>query len=60
MTSEILNVKEIAKYLQLDGQTIYRKVKRGTMPFIRVDGTIRFRKTDIDNWLTKKTKGATK
>lgn len=55
MEEELMDVKEVAKYLKLDEQTIYRKVDAKTIPFIKVGGVIRFRKESIEKWLNKTT-----
>ena len=57
MKETLLSVEELAKYLQLNEQTIYRKVDSGEIPSVRLGGAIRFRQEDIDKWLTKRTKG---
>lgn len=51
----LLSVEDLADFFKLDVQTIYRKVKDGTIPAIRI-GTgehapVRFRKSEIDKML---------
>jgi excisionase family DNA binding protein len=48
---EIMTAGQVAQYLQLDEQTIYRKVKRGEIPAVRIGKTLRFKKDLIDGWL---------
>jgi len=43
--SNLLTAKEVAEYLNLDAQTVYSKTKKGVIPHIRIDGSIRF---DLD------------
>lgn len=53
----LMTVANLAEYLQLDEQTIYKKVEVGELPAIKVGGVYRFRKADIDRWLdTQQTK----
>ena len=49
---EIMTIDEVADYLQLHKQVVYRHVKKGTIPASRIGATIRFKKTIIDTWLT--------
>ena len=48
---EILNVKELSKYLKLTDLTIYRYAKAGIIPAFRVGGRWRFDKCKIDEML---------
>ncbi len=48
---EVMTVGQLAQYLQLDEQTIYRKAKRGEIPVVRIGKTMRFKKDLIDGWL---------
>jgi excisionase family DNA binding protein len=34
----LLTVREMAKFLQIDEQTLYRKVEKGLIPCLRIDG----------------------
>jgi len=46
-------VQEVAKYLQWNPQTVYRKAKAGELPGKKVGkNSWRFRKNDIDQWLS--------
>ncbi len=49
---EIMTIDEVADYLQLHKQVVYRHVKKGTIPASRIGATIRFKKSIIDTWLT--------
>ena len=48
---EVMTAEQVASYLQMDEQTIYRKVKRGEIPAVRIGKTLRFKKDLIDGWL---------
>jgi excisionase family DNA binding protein len=49
--SDIMTIKELAVYLRVHKQTIYRLVKRGSIPTIRIGHQWRFEKASIDKWL---------
>lgn len=51
MVYEIMTVGQLAKYLQLDEQTVYRKARKGEIPAVRIGKTLRFKKDVIDDWL---------
>ncbi len=51
MTYEVMTAGQLAEYLQLDEQTIYRKAKRGEIPAVHIGKTLRFKKDLIDSWL---------
>ncbi len=48
---EVMTAGQLATYLQLDEQTVYRKVKRGEIPAVHIGKTLRFKKDLIDGWL---------
>lgn len=48
---EVMTVEQLAKYLQLDKQTVYRKARVGDIPAVRIGKTLRFKKDVIDGWL---------
>ena len=48
---DVMTASQLADYLQLDEQTIYRKAKRGEIPVVRIGKTLRFKKDLIDGWL---------
>ena len=48
---DIMTAGQLAQYLQLDEQTVYRKAKRGEIPVVRIGKTLRFKKDLIDGWL---------
>jgi excisionase family DNA binding protein len=47
----LLTTEEVLDYLNLNLKTVYRLVKAGKLPAIRVGRQWRFRKNDIDAWL---------
>ena len=44
---ELLTVVEVANFLRLNPQTVYRFTKSGRLPSIRLGRAIRFRSSDI-------------
>ena len=58
--SPVMTVKECANYLQVHPSTVYRLLKRGTIPAFRVGSDWRFRKADMDAWLQLLARGEVK
>lgn len=46
-----LTTEEVLEYLQVNLRTVYRLIKAGKIPAVRVGRQWRFRKRDIDAWL---------
>ena len=46
-----LTTEEVLGYLQVNLRTVYRLIKAGRIPAVRVGRQWRFRKSDIDAWL---------
>jgi excisionase family DNA binding protein len=54
MSTEILlNVKEVADFLQVNVTTVYTWAQSGQMPAIKLGRTWRFRQADLEAWLDK-------
>jgi excisionase family DNA binding protein len=51
MSAEIMTVREVAEYLKVDPQTVYRKFRRGEIPGVKIGRAIRFKRDIIDAWL---------
>jgi len=51
---EILTVKQLADYLQMDEHTIYRLAKSGKIPAMKIGAEWRFKKALIDKWIEDK------
>ncbi len=47
----IMTVNELAKYLRLHEQTVYKMAKEGRLPAYKVGSRWRFKKDTIDSWL---------
>lgn len=48
----ILTLKEVSTYLKVTERTIYRLVAGKKMPAFKVGGSWRFKKADIDQWIS--------
>jgi excisionase family DNA binding protein len=55
-----LTTEEVLDYLQVNLRTIYRLIKAGKLPAVRVGRQWRFRKRDIDAWLESQRPRATR
>src|SRR5213596_2756313 len=51
MDETFLTTEEVLEYLQVNLRTVYRLIKAGKIPAVRVGRQWRFRKRDIDRWL---------
>jgi excisionase family DNA binding protein len=51
MDDAFLTTEEVLEYLQVNLRTVYRLIKAGKIPAVRVGRQWRFRKRDIDVWL---------
>lgn len=49
------SASEVARILGLARETVYRKVKTGEIPALRVGGSLRFPASQLQNWLDRKT-----
>ena len=49
--NEFLTTEKAIGYLHVNLRTVYRLIKAGKIPGVRVGRQWRFRKRDIDNWL---------
>ena len=53
----LLNVKQVAEYLQLKESTIYSWAQDAKIPAIKIGRTWRFRRSDLDAWLERHLRG---
>lgn len=51
MTQQLMTVEEVAKYLQLNPQTVSRMAARGELPAAKVGRHWRFRREILDKFL---------
>ncbi len=50
----LMTVKQVARYLGLHPGNIYKKVREGAIPAVRIGRSWRFPRAMIDKWLTEK------
>ena len=53
MDDVFLTTTEVIEYLQVNLRTVYRLLKAGKLPAVRVGRQWRFRKADVDAWLER-------
>jgi len=51
---EIMTVEEVARYLKLKPQTIYKWAQEGRIPAAKLGREWRFRKSTLDRWIDAK------
>ena len=51
MAEDLMTSHELADYLKVDLRTVYRYIKQGQIPKVKVGGRWRFRRSDIEAWL---------
>ena len=51
MDEAFLTTEEVLEYLQVNLRTVYRLIKAGKIPAVRVGRQWRFRRSDVDAWL---------
>ena len=49
----LMTLEEVAEYLRLSKDTIYRMAHAGTIPASKVGNQWRFRKEDVDRWIER-------
>lgn len=52
MDDEIMTVREVAAYLKIKEKTAYRLASEGRIPGFKVGGSWRFRRKDIESWIS--------
>ena len=56
--SDILTIKQVSDFLQVNERTIYKLAKSGDIPSFKVGGQWRFKREDIDSWIETKKVGS--
>jgi excisionase family DNA binding protein len=51
MTNDIMTVEEVAKYLKLKPQTVYKWAQEGRIPATKLGKEWRFRRRILDEWI---------
>lgn len=50
---ELFDVKGVCDYLKVSKQWIYERTHLYEIPFYKMDGHLRFKKSELDKWLLK-------
>jgi len=50
MGKQYFNIQEVSEYLGISVNTLYEWVHRRMIPFHKFGKSVRFEKSDIDNW----------
>lgn len=53
MNSDVLTVDEVARYLRVNRNTVYRKVREGRLPGVKVGRAFRFLRPEIESFLRR-------
>jgi excisionase family DNA binding protein len=51
---EMLTARELETLLKIDRKTIYGYVQQGLMPYVCIQSNVRFRRTEINDWIEDK------
>jgi excisionase family DNA binding protein len=54
MDREIMTVKQLADYFQIDEHSVYRMARKGVIPAFKIANQWRFKKSVIDKWIESK------
>ena len=49
----LMTTQDLARYLQCSMTTVRRWISRGEIPHIRLGKLVRFRRSEVDAWLTR-------
>ena len=55
--AELMTIEELERYLRFTKKTIYRLLKQGSIPAVKIGNKWRFDKEVIDKWLRKNMEG---
>jgi len=54
MSQPLLTLREVADYLRLSPKSVYRLAQTRSVPCLKVGGSWRFRRKELDDWVTSK------
>lgn len=57
MPGGILTIREVADYLKVTERTLYRLVQDGKLPAFKVGNSWRFRREDLERWISEQSRG---
>jgi excisionase family DNA binding protein len=52
--ARLLTVSEVADLLRVSRMTVYRSIKEGEMPALRVGRSYRLREDDVDDYMSRR------
>ena len=52
--TQIMTLREVAKYLGLHAMTVYKLTREGRVPAAKIGGQWRFKRDVLDEWLEAK------
>jgi excisionase family DNA binding protein len=53
MSDEIMTIRELAVFLKIKEKTAYKLVAEGKLPGFKVGGAWRFKRDDLEEWITR-------
>ncbi len=48
---KLLTASDLEAWLEIDRKTVYTYVQRGLIPYIKIQSNVRFRRSEIMDWL---------
>lgn len=57
MPEDILTIRDVADYLKVTERTLYRLVQDGKLPAFKVGNSWRFRRDDLERWISEQSRG---
>jgi excisionase family DNA binding protein len=52
--SDLMTAKEVEELLRIDVKTVYSYVKRGLLPYVKIQSNVRFLRSSILQWMEEK------
>lgn len=53
MSDDIMTIREVAQFLRMTEKSLYRYALEGQIPAFKVGGAWRFRKSQIEKWISQ-------
>lgn len=53
VTNSYMSIKEVSRMLNLSVWTLYRMVSEGFIPYYKLGRAVRFKRSEIEEWLAK-------
>jgi excisionase family DNA binding protein len=51
---DLMTKQEVMEYLRISHQTLYRLMKSGAFPYVKLERKVLFKRSDIDKWIESK------